>query len=291
MGELSKQSGYWDKYYKTKLDDIGWFIKEKDIPKIMEEYKIDAQFAEFIWRKTEGTVPVVEVLHIKDGMKVLEIGCGSGGYTAGILSYFSSTKFKMVAIDYSKSGITNAKYRLEKLSLNDRCQLIPSSALELPFHNDTFDIVICPSVIEHIPKQENVLMEMKRVCKSNGEIIISTDNKYSKLAIFDIHVFIGIIGKFLRKIGLLKTSQGYFIANTPEEFKNKLNKVGLKLSHFEFIHFGIPYFNSFLRLLKLLPVFLKHLLFQCLLFLEKKSQMSRKGRFHAMYVAVVRKFI
>ncbi|MBM3708568.1 MAG: class I SAM-dependent methyltransferase, partial [Actinobacteria bacterium] len=44
---------------------------------------------------------------------------------------------------------------------------------KLPFENDYFDNCICNTVLEHVKNQELVLMEMYRVLKPSGKLLVS----------------------------------------------------------------------------------------------------------------------
>jgi glycosyltransferase involved in cell wall biosynthesis len=59
--------------------------------------------------------------------------------------------------------------------------LVNASAFELPFRDATFDRVICSEVIEHIPAGQKPFVEMKRVLKDGGILILGTPD-YSRLS-------------------------------------------------------------------------------------------------------------
>ena len=48
--------------------------------------------------------------------------------------------------------------------------------LELPFQNETFDVVCSNELIEHVPDVETALAEMIRVTRKGGRIIICGPN-------------------------------------------------------------------------------------------------------------------
>jgi len=56
---------------------------------------------------------------------------------------------------------------------------INSNALQLPFANNSFDLIIIQDVIEHLTDVNDFYTEVRRVLKSNGTIYLSTPNKYS----------------------------------------------------------------------------------------------------------------
>ena len=51
---------------------------------------------------------------------------------------------------------------------------VVGDAHKLPFKNDEFDVVLCSEVLEHLHSPEIALLEMKRVLKSGGILILTT---------------------------------------------------------------------------------------------------------------------
>ena len=78
---------------------------------------------------------------------LLDVGCGSGKHVRG---------FERSGID--ARGIDKKECDLEKDPL--------------PFPNNTFDVVFCKSVLEHIKNYGHVITEMERVLKPDGLMII-----------------------------------------------------------------------------------------------------------------------
>lgn len=50
---------------------------------------------------------------------------------------------------------------------------------KLPFKNDTFDMISCLEVIEHLYNADNILSEINRILKPNGILLLSTPNLVS----------------------------------------------------------------------------------------------------------------
>jgi len=108
--------------------------------------------------------------YIKASDHVLDIGCGDGFLTNAISAFCQ----RVIGIDNSLTGISLARDRVD----NAKVALLISSASNLPFKDDTFDIITLFEVIEHIPAEsvKNTVEEIKRVLKDGGKIIVTTPN-------------------------------------------------------------------------------------------------------------------
>jgi len=99
---------------------------------------------------------------------ILEVGCAHG-YGS---QYFKDSK-KMVGIDISWDFI---KYAMIHFS-NNKSHFIWADAQLMPFRDESFDVIIALSVIEHLKRYKDFIEECKRVLKKNGLFICSTPNK------------------------------------------------------------------------------------------------------------------
>ncbi len=97
----------------------------------------------------------------KQNLKILNVGCGTGR-SSEYLSDFGT----VTSIEYDKfcCDFTSEKTGLE---------IINGSVTELPFKNESFDLVCAFDVIEHVEDDQLAVFEMKRVVKKNGIIFIT----------------------------------------------------------------------------------------------------------------------
>lgn len=101
----------------------------------------------------------------KKGLKILDIGCGTGETLSFLDEYLP--KPALYGVDSSPVAIKYAKRRGHK-------NILKVDAKKLPFENNTFDYILLLDVIEHIKNDTAVLIEAKRVLKNKGKIIITT---------------------------------------------------------------------------------------------------------------------
>jgi SAM-dependent methyltransferase len=94
-------------------------------------------------------------------LKILNIGCGPGR-TSEMLNKFG----QVISVEYDKFC---CEFTAKKTGL----EIINASITELPFENNTFDIVCGFDVIEHVEDDSLGVSEMKRVAKKEGVIMIT----------------------------------------------------------------------------------------------------------------------
>jgi ubiquinone/menaquinone biosynthesis C-methylase UbiE len=103
------------------------------------------------------------------GKRVLDAGCGTG-YGAAMLA--DGRPEALVGVDISDEALTDARQRL-----GDDVELVRADVRELPFDPESFDVVVCFEVIEHIDRQADALAELKRVLRPGGVLLISSPNR------------------------------------------------------------------------------------------------------------------
>ncbi len=104
----------------------------------------------------------VDLLGIEPGMRVLEIGIGTGLslplYPHGI---------ELVGIDPAANMLAKARQRVEELGL-DHVELVEGDARQIDCPDRSFDRLLASSVLSVIPNPEESLAEMARVVKPGG---------------------------------------------------------------------------------------------------------------------------
>ena len=103
----------------------------------------------------------------EDGWCV-DVGCGTGLWTQRLGPFG-----RVVGLDRSPKALSYCKKR-------GLTRLIRSRGEELPFRNNTFDVVTALGVIEHLDNDDFFLSEVFRVCKSQGHVLILT-SAYQRL--------------------------------------------------------------------------------------------------------------
>ena len=115
------------------------------------------------------------------GKKVLDVGCGGG-----ILSESMSKEGAQVTgIDLSTKALKVAELHQLESGVSVRYQSI--SAEDLARNEpESFDVVTCMEMLEHVPNPASVVQACANLCKPGGTIFFSTLNRNPKSYLFAI---------------------------------------------------------------------------------------------------------
>lgn len=102
------------------------------------------------------------------GGKFLDIGCGDGDVTQ-YLAEAMGTK-DTYGLELSEEAVKISVKKGIKASAHD------VGAAPYPFEDDTFDVIYCGEIIEHVFDPEHLISEVKRVLKPTGICVITTPN-------------------------------------------------------------------------------------------------------------------
>lgn len=99
-----------------------------------------------------------------EGTKILEVGVGTG---KNLLLY--PNKLQITGIDFSENMLAKSKAKIEG---KENIRLIEMDAQKMSFADNTFDTIVTSCVFCSVPDPVEGLKEMRRVCKSDGKIIM-----------------------------------------------------------------------------------------------------------------------
>ena len=97
------------------------------------------------------------------GKQVLEVGCGEGKLATHLIRN-APAPARYLATDLSLDTVGGG--------VDPRIEFKPASIYELPFATDSFDIVVCCEVLEHLERPSAGLAELARVARER--VLIST---------------------------------------------------------------------------------------------------------------------
>jgi SAM-dependent methyltransferase len=108
---------------------------------------------------------------IREGEAVLDIGCGAGVDTI-LAGEMVGPSGKAVGVDVVPEMLERAIENLNGTSLTN-VTFREASAQDLPFADETFDVVISNGVFNLVPDKLRALAEAFRVLKPNGRLTIA----------------------------------------------------------------------------------------------------------------------
>ena len=146
-----------NKFHKRSEEELDDFIK-----------KLELQALE----TAEERLPLYLEVGLKEAKLVLDVGCGSGFVTRDIARL---TKGKVIGIDGS-FNLTEVAKKILKGYPNTK--LCIGDAQQLPFKDNTFDIVTCNLLLMWTDNPKKVVSEMARVTKPKGRVLASLEPDY-----------------------------------------------------------------------------------------------------------------
>jgi len=161
------------------------------------------KYDSFIERYAKATyAQTIKLLkeELSDQVNVLEIGTGTGLIAFAIADQVN----KLLAIDFAPEMIQIAR---EKLLLTPYKHIIfeVGGANQIDVPDQSFDVVIASNVFHLLPNASEVLLEIRRVLKSNGKVILPTYCHGENLKSIMISLFMGLSG--FKAVNRWSTSQ------------------------------------------------------------------------------------
>lgn len=115
---------------------------------------------------------------LSEGMKLLDVGCGSGRLGYALFCSGLSDKVQYVGIDIVPELLDYAREKCKKANF----LFLYNDQLKMPLENEQFDVVSFFSVLTHLLQEEAVIMlkEAKRVLKAQGKLLFTYLNIFSQ---------------------------------------------------------------------------------------------------------------
>ena len=152
--------------------------------------------------------------HLPKGKVILEIGCGDGSGTQSIQKYFRPQKIHGIDLDPRMIEVANR----EKSGLGVSFSV--GDIEKLKFKNNQFDAVMDFGVIHHVPNWKKGLRELKRVLKTDGELILED---------LSIDTFNTPVGKIFKRL----LNHPYKSMYAEKEFTEYLKTLGFEITRHE----------------------------------------------------------
>lgn len=118
--------------------------------------------------------------HLRPGMSLLDVGFGPGTITLDLAEAVAPGQ--VIGIENTEVPVQAARDRARARG-DERTRFELGDVMELPFDDDSFDVVHAHQVLQHLRDPVGALREMSRVCRPGGRLA-ARDADYAAMAWF-----------------------------------------------------------------------------------------------------------
>lgn len=115
----------------------------------------------------EANDALASLAGIDESCLVLDVCCGMGGPSRYLAHNYGC---RVTGIDLTESRIEGAKRLAAMAGLDNRVSFMQSDALEMPFADKTFDVLISQEAFCHIPDKARLIAQCARVLTPGGRL-------------------------------------------------------------------------------------------------------------------------
>jgi 2-polyprenyl-6-hydroxyphenyl methylase/3-demethylubiquinone-9 3-methyltransferase len=161
-----------------------------------------------------------------EGKRVVDVGCGGGILSEGL----ARAGAQVVGIDLAEELLDIAKSHADESGIEADYRRISAEALA-EAESDSFDIVTCMEMLEHVPEPASVVRACAKLVKPGGRVFFSTLNRKLKAYL------LAIVGAEYLLNMIPKGTHDYATFIKPSELSRWAREAGLELLGME----GIAY--------------------------------------------------
>jgi len=110
--------------------------------------------------------PIIDSHDLPDAIRILDLACGTGEFTARLAAHFP--KAVLLGIDIDERHLARARQRCA--DAGDRVRFEAGSAFQLELPDDCFDLSVCRHLLQAVPEPERVVGELIRVTRGGGVV-------------------------------------------------------------------------------------------------------------------------
>ena len=126
---------------------------------------------------------VREKIGLVSGLRVLEVACGRGGFVTEL----AGAAARVTGCDFSFSALCVARRKIAGASSDSPVALVHGDVQQLPFADDSFDLIVSCETIEHVPDVRMAILEMHRVTRPGGKLFLTTPNYLNLTGLYELY--------------------------------------------------------------------------------------------------------
>jgi len=127
-----------------------------------------------IYRNYLATKPWIKEMHasflgLKPGMRIVDVGCGTGDFTRYIASLVPG-KSTIIGVDARSASLRSAEKETAREKFTSKISYRKGDVYKIPVDDDWADLVCCRTLIMHLTKPVEAVKEMARVTRKGGTV-------------------------------------------------------------------------------------------------------------------------
>ncbi len=135
----------------------------------------EASFAagDFYNRQTQDSKhleKILQFIQISDGMRILDLGCGSGYLSFPVAR--NNPGCEVIGLDIVSEALDSNRCRAKKEEINN-LTFVNYDGTDFPFASGSFDWIVTRYALHHFPDIEHSIEEIQRCLKTGGRLFIS----------------------------------------------------------------------------------------------------------------------
>ncbi len=217
--------------FEQGYQDIGYHESAAEFER---QLGIPEEVGRFLFARVKGRM--LEWVQPGEGHCVLDVGCGAGYFLYLIREKYRQHGFTplTVGVEISAFQLSYMVRRMQKEGVSDAVAVHGNGEF-LPFADESFDLLTCSEVLEHIRNPVRALTEMRRVLRPGGTLLLSTPSmraiKGWDTLLAPLVVVVKAISRYKPKPAA--GGESYDVPWYPRELEKAIRAAGLEIVAFE----------------------------------------------------------
>lgn len=165
-------------------------------------------------------------LRVGPGTRVIDVGCGAGRHA--FQAYRRGAD--VVAFDQNAADLADVDVMFEAMAAAGeapeyaKAETVRGDALDLPYGDGEFDVVIASEILEHVPEDDRAVAELARVVKPGGALAVTVPRWLPE------RICWALSDEYHANEG------GHVRIYRADELRDKITAHGLRYDHQDFAH-------------------------------------------------------